>query len=115
MPSTAGGLPVRVRGCCQPPQDRLERGQARRIAEIGGALADPTRVEMLHMLKRTDVPICVCDFTAAFGLSQPTVSHHLARLRRAGLVASFRRGLWSFHQLRDDLTAEARAALTLIT
>jgi ArsR family transcriptional regulator len=56
----------------------------------------------------------VCDFTAAFGLSQPTVSHHLARLKAAGLVSGSRRGVWTFWQLRQDLTEGARAALALI-
>ena len=54
------------------------------------ALADPTRVQMLHMLKAAAEPICVCDFTAAFDLGQPTVSHHSAKLREAGLVESRR-------------------------
>jgi ArsR family transcriptional regulator len=43
--------------------------------------------------------VCVCDFTAAFGLSQPTVSHHLRILRDAGLVESERRGTWAYYRL----------------
>ena len=69
---------------------------------------------MLHMLKAASQPICVCDFTAAFELSQPTVSHHLGRLREAGLVSSFRRGIWAFYRLRPDLDPAAAAALALV-
>jgi ArsR family transcriptional regulator len=69
---------------------------------------------MLHLLKAASEPICVCDFTAAFDLGQPTVSHHLAKLKGAGLVTSFKRGVWSFYELRADLPAAARAALHLI-
>ncbi|MGH7609574.1 MAG: ArsR/SmtB family transcription factor [Candidatus Dormibacteria bacterium] len=92
----------------------LPEASARQLAEIGKALADPTRVQMLHMFKSASAPICVCDFTAAFGLSQPTVSHHLSRLRRAGLVSSARRGIWTFHRLVNPLPAAAQAVLDLI-
>ena len=78
------------------------------------ALADPTRVQMVHMLKAATEPICVCDFTAAFDLGQPTVSHHLAKLKAAGLVDSFKRGVWAFYRLRSDLPRAARAALDAI-
>ncbi|HTD78643.1 MAG TPA: metalloregulator ArsR/SmtB family transcription factor, partial [Chloroflexota bacterium] len=78
------------------------------------ALADPTRVQMVHMLKAASEPICVCDFTAAFDLGQPTVSHHLARLKEAGLVASFKRGVWSFYALRHDIGEAGQRALALI-
>ncbi len=84
------------------------------LAAVHRALADSTRVQMLHLLKSTAEPICVCDFTAAFDLGQPTVSHHLGKLRDAGFVTSERRGIWAFYRLRDDMPASARAALGLI-
>jgi ArsR family transcriptional regulator len=78
------------------------------------ALADPTRVQMIHMLRAATEPICVCDFTAAFDLGQPTVSHHLAKLRDAGLVEATRHGLWAFYRLNPDLSPAARQAVELI-
>ncbi len=69
---------------------------------------------MLHLLEAATEPICVCDFTAAFDLGQPTVSHHLSKLKEAGLVVSFKRGVWSFYTLRRDLPELARAVLALI-
>jgi ArsR family transcriptional regulator len=107
-------LRPRVKGCCVAVAPPLPAVQADGLALIFKALADPTRVQMLHMLKAATEPICVCDFTAAFDLSQPTVSHHLARLKDAGLVASFKQGVWSFYTLRQDLPQTARAALALI-
>src|SRR5919109_4216193 len=80
--------PPRAKGCCQPLARPLTEGRAGDLAALFRALADPTRVQMVHMLKAASEPICVCDFTAAFDLGQPTVSHHLARLRDAGLVRS---------------------------
>lgn len=88
--------------------------EAAHLAELFRCLADPTRVQMLHLLKAAAEPICVCDFTAAFDLGQPTVSHHLARLKQAGLVTSFRRGVWSFYELSPDLPEPTRAALDVI-
>jgi len=105
----------RTRGCCAPmPAPRLQRRQAETAAAVFKALADPTRVEMVHFLRAASQPICVCDFTSVFGLSQPTVSHHLGRLRDAGIVHGEKRGIWSFYSLRTDMPAAARAALEAI-
>lgn len=106
--------PVRVKGCCLPLAPALGSDAAERLAATFRALADPTRVQMLHMLKAASGPACVCDFTEAFGLSQPTISHHIGKLREAGFVHSFKKGVWSFYSLDDDMPAQARAALALI-
>lgn len=106
--------PVRTKGCCVPLSESLAQGRAGELAETFRALADPTRVQMLHSLMRSQDPVCVCDFTAAYDLSQPTISHHLARLRDAGFVTSFKRGVWAFYQLREDMPESARAALALV-
>lgn len=107
-------LPVRERGCCTTLAAPLPDAAVAELAALHKALADPARLQILHMLKAAPEPVCVCDFTAALGLSQPTVSHHLARLRDAGLVGSTKRGVWSYHRLRDDMPAAARAALALV-
>ncbi len=107
-------VPARVKGCCMAVAPLLAESQAELLASLCRALADPTRVQMLHLLKSATEPICVCDFTATFNLGQPTVSHHLGKLKEAGLIASFKRGVWSFYTLRQDLPEPARAALTLI-
>jgi ArsR family transcriptional regulator, arsenate/arsenite/antimonite-responsive transcriptional repressor len=107
-------LSPRVKGCCVAVAPPLPAVQADGLALIFKALADPTRVQMLHMLKAATEPICVCDFTAAFDLGQPTVSHHLAKLKEAGLVASFKQGVWSFYTVRHNLSEAGRAALALV-
>lgn len=108
--------PSRVRGCCVPlGSGRLSGDAAEAAATVFKALADATRVEMVHFLKSAAGPICVCDFTAVFNLSQPTVSHHLGKLRDAGIVSSEKHGVWSFYQLRDDMPPQARAAVDAIT
>ena len=108
------GALARVKGCCNPVAPPLPELDAERLAELHRALADATRVQMLHILKTASGPVCVCDFTAAFDLGQPTVSHHLARLRDAGLVTSRRYGIWAFYELAAQLPPAARAAVDAI-
>ncbi len=50
-------------------------------------------------LARAEDEVCVCDFTEALPLEQPTVSHHLKILREAGLVTCERRGTWVYYRL----------------
>jgi ArsR family transcriptional regulator len=105
---------VRTRGCCVPVDVPLRPERAEALATVFRALADPTRVQMLRMLREAPGAICVCDFTGAFEQSQPTISHHLAKLREAGFVRSEKRGIWSFHSLRGDMPDDCRSALSLL-
>ncbi|MGA7092864.1 MAG: metalloregulator ArsR/SmtB family transcription factor [Candidatus Cybelea sp.] len=66
------------------------------------AAADSYRLRMLATLARAAQEVCVCDFTDALPLNQPTVSHHLRILREAGLVTCERRGTWVYYQLAPD-------------
>jgi ArsR family transcriptional regulator len=106
--------PPRTKGCCQPVAGLLPEATALELARVFTALDDPTRVQMVRILAEASEPVCVCDFTATFALAQPTISHHLARLREAGLVISFRHGLWSFHQLNPEMPPAAAEAVRLI-
>ncbi|MBV9327165.1 MAG: winged helix-turn-helix transcriptional regulator [Chloroflexi bacterium] len=78
------------------------------------ALADPTRVQMLHMLKTSLQPICVCDFVITFGLAQPTISHHLGKLKHMGFVESGKRGACTFYALQPRARETNEAVLALI-
>ena len=102
---------VRERGvCCELPVVRESWAEDR--AELMKALADPTRLTMIASLWKADAPICICDFTAGLGLSQPTISHHMAKLRDAGLVESEKRGIWVYYRLRDKLPTNTRKLLS---
>ncbi len=67
------------------------------------ALADATRLRILALLAETPGgpggELCVCHIHASLGVSQPTVSRHLAYLRKAGLVAARRGGVWMHYRL----------------
>ena len=104
-------LPVlRERGiCCELPN--VKESWANQASDLMKALADPTRLTMVASLWKADAPICVCDFTAGLGLSQPTISHHMAKLKSAGLVDSEKRGIWIYYRLRDKLAPSTRQLL----
>jgi ArsR family transcriptional regulator len=83
--------------------------QAQTLADVFKALADPTRVRIVNMLVNADEPVCVCDFTSTLELSQPTVSFHLSKLRKAGLLDREQRGTWAYYSLnRSALGRVAR-------
>jgi ArsR family transcriptional regulator len=78
----------------------LERGPAEDLAGLLKAVADPVRLQLLSMIRGADgAEACVCDLTAAVGLSQPTVSHHLKVLTDAGLLTRERRGSWAWYAI----------------
>jgi len=60
-------------------------------------LADKTRLMMLELLTKEE--LCSCEITAALDLTEPTTSHHLGILERAGLVGSRHEGKWVFYRL----------------
>lgn len=74
------------------------------MAKVFKALGDPIRLRLLSMIASSDAggEICVCDLTAQFDLSAPTISYHLKILREAGLVTSDRRGTWVYYRARED-------------
>jgi ArsR family transcriptional regulator, arsenate/arsenite/antimonite-responsive transcriptional repressor len=65
------------------------------------ALADATRLRILGLLLNGEV--CVCDIHDTLRIPQPKASRHLAYLRRAGLVATRREGLWVHYRLADTM------------
>ena len=101
-------LPDRERGVCCTVDLEVPAARAEEIADVLKALADPTRVQIILCLRTAKEPVCVCDFTATFDLSQPTISHHMAKLRDAGLIEATKRGIWSYYRLAPNLPARVR-------
>lgn len=61
------------------------------------ALADPTRLRIINLLG--DQEVCVCFFVEILKTNQPKISRHLAYLRRAGIVAARREGVWMHYRV----------------
>jgi ArsR family transcriptional regulator len=96
--------------CCPPGADPLNTDTCEQLAARFKALADPTRVALIARIARAD-EVCVCELVDGSGLSQPTISHHLAILRNAGLVTSRRKGTWAYYQVVPAAVRELASAL----
>ena len=92
--------------CCTP----LARGplgvdDAERAAAMFKALGDPVRLRLFSNIASSEGgEACVCDIQDV-GVSQPTVSHHLRKLREAGLLESERRGTWVYYRVAPGVLA----------
>lgn len=78
----------------------LDRDAAERLARMLKAVAEPTRLQLISMIRNSAAgEACVCDLSEPLGLRQPTVSYHLKILSDAGLVTVERRGTWMWYSL----------------
>ncbi len=93
--------------------DPIESADARRLAGVLKALADPARLRLLSLIQSAEGgEACVVDLTAPVGLSQPTVSHHLRILTEAGLLTRDKRGVWAYYSLVPSAIASIADLLT---
>jgi len=71
------------------------------------AIADPTRRRILQALKETDRStrkhsgLCAGDIEERIHLSQPTISHHMSILTKAGLVEAAKQGQWRWYKRNE--------------
>jgi ArsR family transcriptional regulator len=96
--------------CCSPlSDDAIDDATAIELAAVFKALADPVRLRLVSMIAASPTgEVCACDLPALFDRSQPTMSHHLSQLAKAGLVEREQRGKWAwFRIVPDQLTALA--------
>jgi ArsR family transcriptional regulator, arsenate/arsenite/antimonite-responsive transcriptional repressor len=87
-------------GPCCPALSSAALGQSRaaELAAMFKALGDPVRLRLLSLIaSHPGGQACVCEISATFDVSQPTISHHLKLLRSAGLLDSERRGTWVYY------------------
>ena len=99
--------------CCAPVvYPDVDRAHALRMAEVTKALGDPIRLQLVDVLRRHAGEVCVCELVPLFDISQSTLSHHLAKLREAGIVDSERRGLWAYYYVRPGALTELSAWLS---
>lgn len=108
-------LPTIVDADCTPagPGLELPAADAEQLAVALKALADPVRLRLFTWLATSD-EVCVCDFPDV-GVSQPTVSHHLKKLREAGLVEAERRGTWVHYRTVDGALDQLGALISILS
>jgi ArsR family transcriptional regulator len=83
-----------------------------RFERIAKALADPRRFQILEKIANCREVGCqrLCE---QFPVAQPTMSHHLKELARAGLIEPWREGQFVFYRFRADVLHEYLAALEI--
>ncbi|HIW29400.1 MAG TPA: metalloregulator ArsR/SmtB family transcription factor [Candidatus Luteococcus avicola] len=99
--------------CCPPSEASLPVERAQQIAVVARALCDPVRLRIFHHIAASRCSsACACHLPEVFGVSQPTLSHHLKKLVDAGLVDREMRGRWAHYSPRPEGLATLRALLT---
>ncbi|PZT70307.1 transcriptional regulator [Streptomyces sp. SW4] len=99
--------------CCPPLTERpMTAEEAETAARMFKALGDPVRLRLFSAVASHEGgEACVCDISDV-GVSQPTVSHHLKKLKEAGLLTSERRGTWVYYRVEPTVLAAMGRLLT---
>ena len=77
--------------------DKSELDERSRLC---GALSDPTRLKILHLLAIH--PLCVCLIKQAVEISDSKLSYHLSVLKKAGLIEGNRRKNWIIYEITEE-------------
>lgn len=109
--------PKRKRAKGAPPfqpvaRPAIHEDDAVRLAAIAKAVGDPIRLQLVDLLRAHPGELCVCELVPFFDLSQPTLSHHLKTLRRAGVLGCKRQGLWVYYYVLPEACRDLAGWLT---
>ena len=97
--------------CCSPLfAPELDERDAEQLATLLKVLGDPIRLRLVNLVA-TSGEQCACDLPAILGRSQPTISHHLSQLVKAGILEREQRGKWAWFRLHADQLERVRDAL----
>ena len=87
--------------------------QDQSFARLLHAIADPTRRKILQALKAKgacslgkETGLCACDIEERVHVSQPTISHHMGILQKAGLVEAQKEGHWRWYRRNEGVIRE---------
>lgn len=110
LPGMSQCLPTAA--CTSSGSAALEDGQAEQIAAVFKALSDPVRVKLLrHISANCCSSVCACHMPESLGISQPTLSYHLGRLVKAGLISREMRHKWAHYRATPQGLAVVRQFL----
>ncbi|BCA84512.1 transcriptional regulator [Enterococcus saigonensis] len=78
------------------------------------ALGDPNRLKIIDLLSGGS--LCACDLLQHFDFTQPTLSHHMKVLEKAGVVVVKKEGIWHHYKLTERfVTAFMQSMLQLFS
>jgi len=82
--------------CCdEASNEALDDAAAAALASLLATLSDPVRLRIYSLIASSD-EVCSCNLEGPVNKSQPTISHHTAKLAAAGLIIGERRGRWTW-------------------
>ena len=103
--------PLESDACCPPLfGSSLGDEDAADLAAVMKALADPIRLKLVNLIADAGEG-CACDFPAMLDRSQPTISHHLSILVKAGILEREQRGKWAWFWVNHGRVSSVCAAL----
>jgi len=88
----------------------FDEQSAEELASLLAALGDPVRLRIFSIIAEND-EVCSCNLEEPVGKSQPTISHHTAKLADAGLIVGERRGRWTWWRIDPEQTLRTCAIL----
>ena len=92
----------------------MAEAQAAELAVMFKALGDPVRLRLMSLIaSHPGGEACVCEISVHFDVSQPTISHHLKLLRKAGLLECERRGTWVYYWVVPSVLQQLSSVLTV--
>ena len=91
----------------------MSENDLKNIEKIIKALADKNRLRIVYLLNEKQ-DLCVCEITDIIGLSQPTISSHLRLLENAGLIESYKDGLWVNYNINNRSGLFSRKLVEMI-
>ncbi len=99
-------------GCAPAATHAIGLDAATSLSGTLKSLADPLRLRMLSAIASDPRgEACVCDLAELAEVSQPTVSHHLKKLKETGLLLSERRGTWVYYRIAPTRRSAVTALL----
>lgn len=74
------------------------------------AMADPNRMKIIDLL--SSGKMCACEVLKHFDFTQPTLSHHMKVLEKAGIISVSKQSQWHHYMLREDFVKGFMASMT---
>ncbi|MBO0471501.1 winged helix-turn-helix transcriptional regulator [Enterococcus sp. DIV0242_7C1] len=74
------------------------------------AMADPKRLKIIDLL--SNGTMCACDVLEHFDFTQPTLSHHMKVLEKAGIVSVSKQSQWHHYTLKEEFVKEFMLSMT---
>lgn len=89
------------RSCTASIRSDLGTNQTAALAGVAKALGDPTRLRIVDAVRQAaPEAVCQCELLPLFAMSQPALAKHLKLLVGSGILASERRGTWTYYYAR---------------